>query len=112
MAAITNLLIEQGATFTSTISLFNADDTAFDLTGHTAAGQIRKSYSSSSASVTFTISFASDRTSGQITLSLTPTQTAALEEGRYVYDIEVTGSDSTVTRVLQGTVTVSPNVTR
>ena len=71
-----------------------------------------RSYSSSSASATFTISFASDRTSGQITLSLTPTQTAALEEGRYVYDIEVTGSDSTVTRVLQGTVTVSPNVTR
>ena len=112
MAALTNLLIEQGATFTSTISLFNAADTAFDLTGHTAAGQIRKSYSSSSASATFTISFASDRTSGQITLSLTPTQTADLEEGRYVYDIETTGSDSTVTRVLQGTVTVSPNVTR
>jgi hypothetical protein len=112
MAALTNLLIEQGATFTSTISLFNADDTAFDLTDHTGAGQIRKSYSSSSASATFTISFAADRTSGQVTLSLTPTQTAALEEGRYVYDIEVTGSDSTVTRVLQGTVTVSPNVTR
>jgi hypothetical protein len=73
MAAITNLLIEQGATFTSTISLFNADDTAFDLTDHTGAGQIRKSYSSSSASATFTISFAADRTSGQVTLSLTPT---------------------------------------
>ena len=112
MAALTNLLIEQGATFTSTISLFNSDDTVFDLTGHTAAGQIRKSYSSSSASATFTIAFSADRTEGQITLSLTPTQTAALDEGRYVYDIETTASDSTVTRVLQGTVTVSPNVTR
>ena len=112
MAALTNLLIEQGATFNSTISLFNSDDTVFDLTGHTAAGQIRKSYSSSSASATFTISFSTDRTEGQITLSLTPTQTAALDEGRYVYDIETTASDSTVTRVLQGTVTVSPNVTR
>lgn len=112
MAALTNLLIEQGATFNSTISLFNSDDTVFDLTGHTAAGQIRKSYSSSSASATFTIAFSADRTEGQITLSLTPTQTAALDEGRYVYDIETTGSDSTVTRVLQGTVTVSPNVTR
>ena len=112
MAALTNLLIEQGATFNSTISLFNSDDTVFDLTGHTAAGQIRKSYSSSSASATFTIAFSSDRTEGQITLSLTPTQTAALDEGRYVYDIETTASDSTVTRVLQGTVTVSPNVTR
>jgi len=108
MAAITNLLIEQGANFSSTITLFNDDN----LTGYTAAGQIRKSYSSSSASATFTISFSADRSEGQITLSLTSTQTAAVEEGRYVYDIEVTSSDSVVTRVLQGTVTVSPNVTR
>jgi|TARA_B100001094_G_scaffold39332_2_gene33814 hypothetical protein len=112
MAAITNLLIEQGANFSSTITLFNDDDTVFNLTGYTAAGQIRKSYSSSSASATFTISFSADRSEGQITLSLTSTQTAAVEEGRYVYDIEVTSSDSVVTRVLQGTVTVSPNVTR
>ena len=42
----------------------------------------------------------------------TPTQTAALEEGRYVYDVEITASDSTVTRPIQGTVTVRPNVTR
>jgi hypothetical protein len=39
-------------------------------------------------------------------------QTAALEEGRYVYDVEITASDSTVTRPIQGTVTVRPNVTR
>jgi|TARA_B100000085_G_scaffold70116_1_gene62816 hypothetical protein len=112
MAALTNLLIEQGASFSSTITLYNEDDTVFDLTDYTAASQIRKSYSSSSASATFTIAFSADRTLGQITLSLTPTQTANLEEGRYVYDTEVTSSDSTVTRVLQGTVTVSPNVTR
>ena len=112
MAAITNLLIEQGANFSSTITLFNDDDTVFNLTDYTAAGQIRKSYSSSSASATFSILFSADRSEGQITLSLTSTQTAAVEEGRYVYDIEVTSSDSVVTRVLQGTVTVSPNVTR
>tara|TARA_R100001443_G_scaffold106641_1_gene116151 strand:+ start:20543 stop:20881 length:339 start_codon:yes stop_codon:yes gene_type:complete len=112
MAAIANLLIDQGASFSSTVTVYNSDDTVFDLTDYTGAAQVRKSYSSSSASATFTISFSSDRTLGQITLSLTPTQTAELEEGRYVYDIEVTSSDSTVTRVLQGTVTVSPNATR
>jgi hypothetical protein len=112
MAALANLLIDQGASFSSTITVFNSDDTIFDLTGYTGASQVRKSYSSSSASATFTVSFASDRSTGQVTLTLTPTQTAALEEGRYVYDVEVTSSDSTVTRVLQGTVTVSPNATR
>jgi|TARA_R110001592_G_scaffold58814_5_gene178104 hypothetical protein len=112
MAALANLLIDQGASFSSTITVFNSDDTIFDLTGYTGASQVRKSYSSSSASATFTVSFASDRSTGQVTLTLTPTQTAALEEGRYVYDVEVTSTDSTVTRVLQGTVTVSPNATR
>ena len=112
MAAIANLLIDQGATFTSTITVFNDDDSLFDTTGHTGASQIRKSYSSSSASATFTVAFADDRTTGEITISLTPTQTAALEEGRYVYDVEITASDSTVTRPIQGTVTVRPNVTR
>ena len=112
MAALANLLIDQGASFSSTITVFNSDDTIFDLTGYTGASQVRKSYSSSSASATFTVSFASDRSTGQVTLTLTPTQTAALEEGRYVYDVEVTSTDRTVTRVLQGTVTVSPNATR
>jgi len=113
MAALTNLLIEQGATFSSTITLYNADDTIFDLTGYTAASQIRKSYSSSSASATFSVTFSDSRADGNLTLSLTPTQTAALEEGRYVYDTEVTlTSTGAVTRVLQGVVTVSPNVTR
>ena len=113
MAAIANLLVDQGASFTSTITVFNDDDSLFDLTGYTGASQIRKSYSSSSASATFTVSFDTDRTTGKITISLTPTQTAALEEGRYVYDVEVTKTeDSSVTRVIQGIVTVSPNATR
>jgi hypothetical protein len=113
MAAIANLLVDQGASFSSTITVFNDDDSLFDTTGYTGASQIRKSYSSSSASATFTVGFATDRATGEITISLTPTQTAALEEGRYVYDVELTKTaDSSVTRVIQGIVTVSPNATR
>tara|TARA_Y100000310_G_C20629232_1_gene787651 strand:- start:519 stop:860 length:342 start_codon:yes stop_codon:yes gene_type:complete len=113
MAAIANLIVDQGATFTSTITVYNTDDTLFNLTGYTGASQIRKSYSSSSASATFTVAFATDRTLGQLTVSLTAAQTALLDEGRYVYDVEVTKtSDSTVTRVIQGIVTVSPNATK
>jgi len=113
MAAIANLLVDQGATFSSNVTVYNTDDSLYDLTGHTAAAQIRKSYSSSSASATFTVSIASDATTGVLTLALTPTQTALLDEGRYVYDVEVTKtSDSTVTRVIQGIVTVSPNATK
>ena len=111
VAAIANLTMDQGATFSTVITVYQ-DDSILDLAGHTAAAQIRKSYSSSS-STSFTTAIDSTTSTGKITLSLTSTQTAALEEGRYVYDLEITKTaDSTVTRPIQGTVTVRPNVTR
>ena len=111
VAAIANLTMDQGATFSTVITVYQ-DDNILDLAGHTAAAQIRKSYSSSS-STSFTTAIDSTTSTGKITLSLTSTQTAALEEGRYVYDLEITKTaDSTVTRPIQGTVTVRPNVTR
>ena len=110
MAAIANLFIDQGATFSTTVTVTNADESAFDLTSHTVAAQIRKSYSSSSKT-DFTATIGTPATEGKIQLQLTATQTGALEEGRYVYDVEVT-QDTTVTRVLEGLVTISPQVTK
>jgi len=110
VAAIANLTMDQGASFSTVITVYQ-DDSILDLAGYSVAAQIRKSYSSSS-STSFTTAINSTTSSGKITLSLTPTQTAALEEGRYVYDVEITASDSTITRPIQGTVTVRPNVTR
>ena len=34
MAAIANLLIDQGASFSSTVTVYNSDDTVFDLTDY------------------------------------------------------------------------------
>ena len=50
---------------------------------------------------------------GIITLSLTAAQTSALDApSRYVYDVEVTNNTSNVvTRVIEGIITVRPNVT-
>ena len=110
MAAIANLYVDQGATFSTSVLVKNDDGSAFDLTGYSVAAQIRKSYSSSTA-VDFTASVADPATAGQINLSLTATQTGTLEEGRYVYDVEVT-SGVTVTRVIEGLVTISPQVTK
>lgn len=110
MAAIANLYVDQGATFSTSVLVTNDDGTAFDLTSHTVAAQLRKSYSSSSKT-DFTATIADPATAGQINLKLTATQTGALEEGRYVYDVEVT-LETTVTRVLEGLVTVSPQVTK
>jgi hypothetical protein len=44
-------------------------------------------------------------------MSLTAAQTALLEApARYVYDLDITDSNGTVTRIIEGLMTVRPNV--
>jgi hypothetical protein len=57
-----------------------------------------------------TTSIATDATTGVVTLSLTATETSALDAERYVYDLEIT-SGATVTRVIEGIITVRAQVT-
>lgn len=111
MATISNLFIDQDADFTTTVTVNDSNGTALDLTNYTALGMVRKTYESSSAT-SFASSFVSPRTTGQITISLTDTQTAALESGRYVYDLVITDASGSKTRVVEGIATVSPSVSR
>ena len=111
MATISNLFIDQDADFTTTVTVNDSNGSALDLTGYTALAMIRKTYQSSTAT-TFTSAFVSPRTTGQITISLTDVQTAALEDGRYVYDLVITDSSGIKTRVVEGIATVSPSVSR
>ena len=111
MASISNIFIDQGANFSTTLTINDSTGSALDLTNYTAIAQIRKS-PSSSTSVSFTAAFVDPRTSGKITLTLTDTQTTALEAGRFVYDVVITAADGTKTRVVEGQVTVNPSVTR
>jgi len=111
MAAIANLTIDQGATFSSDVTVKDANGNNFDLTGYTASAKMAKGYSSTRTRTTITSTVAADATTGIVTLSLTATETAALDApARYVYDLEIT-SGATVTRVIEGIINVRPNVT-
>jgi len=113
MAATANLQIDRGATFSSDVTVTDTDGSAFDLTGYTAAAKMAKGYASTQTRVTITAAINNDPTTGVITLSLTADQTKALDApARYVYDVEITKtSDSTVTRVIEGLITINPDVT-
>lgn len=108
MATVENLVIDQGQTFSFSLTLSNADGSAKDLTSYTVASQMRKSYYTSTAT-DFTT--AKVDLTGEVTISLTAAQTSAIKAGRYVYDIEITSSSETL-RVLEGIVTVTPEVTK
>ena len=113
MAAIANLIIDQGANFSSDITVKDANGNAFDLTGYTTEAKMAKGYASTRTRTTITSAVASDPTTGVVSLTLTSTQTAALDAPeRYVYDVEITQtSTGTVTRVIEGIITTRPNVT-
>jgi len=111
MAAIANLLIDQGANFSSDVTVRDAIGTAFDLTGYTVSAKMAKGYSSTRTRTTITTTILAP-TTGVITLSLLPNITQTLDAERYVYDVELTQtSTGTVTRVIEGIITVRPGVT-
>jgi len=103
MATEYNLYIDQGTTFTENITIPNVD-----LTTATIASKMRSDYDSTTAT-SFTITPIS-LTSGQFSISLSATQTAALLSGRYVYDVIYT-IGTTVVRWVEGIVTINPMAT-
>jgi hypothetical protein len=109
MATKANLVIDQGTTYTTDLNLTDENGDPLVLSGYTANSQIRKHYTSSN-SVVFSTSI--NATAGVITLSLTANQTANMAGGRYVYDVELTDASDSISRIVEGIVTVTPQVTR
>ena len=109
MATKANLVIDQGSTFSADLSLKDENGDALNLSGYIANSQIRKWYTSTNAAAVFSTSINTD--SGSITLSLTANQTSNLVAGRYVYDVEIADNIG-VSRIVEGIVTVTPQVTR
>jgi hypothetical protein len=110
MAGFAEITIEQGADFSTTITVNDSSGTAQNLTSYTAASQIRKSYYSTTAT-SFTVSV-TNPTSGEITAAMSAATTANLTPGRYVYDVVMTSPANTKTRIVEGIATVLPSVTR
>lgn len=108
MANKVNIVIDQGATFSTTYIIHNDADEPIDFTTYSAESQMRKSYSSSNA-----FSFAVDLSSnGGVTLSMSANTTSSITAGRYVYDVEVQDISGVRSRVVEGIATVTPQVTR
>lgn len=110
MATISNLYVDAGATYSNIITVTASNGQALNLTSYTVASQMRKSYSSSTV-YAFTASIYED-TAGKIRLQLTNTQSEAIPAGRWLYDVEITSPSGTKTRVVEGIVTVNPQITQ
>ena len=110
MAAVSNLAIDQGTTYSVTITVTDDTGSARNLTNYTPRAQMRRSYYTS-ANTAFAANVLNP-SEGTITLDLTATQTSALKAGRYVYDLELVSNTLTVERIVEGIVTIYPEATK
>lgn len=115
MAADTtiNLVINQKASFFATFVLKDSTGSIYDLSNSSACARYNTSYEAledDSQEFTTAIPVGTD---GAITIALDASVTATLDPNlKYVYDVVVTDNDTQFkTRVVQGTIKVSPGVT-
>jgi len=107
-------IIDQGADWYINFVCQDPDDAPINLTGSTAALQLRSLPDDPTAVLTLTtendgIAITGDE--GLVAVHATSTQTNAIITGIYYYDLELSIS-GTITRIIQGQVTVSAQVTR
>jgi len=120
------ILIEQGATLKLDLAYKDSTNKSIDLTGYSGKMQIKNDYSSSATTTYLTLSssrypdgtginFSGSAnllppTSGTIGIIISAATSSLLTFDTAYYDLEIT-SGSVVTRLLQGTVQISKQVT-
>lgn len=104
--------IFQGATFDRTITWRDGNGQEVNLTGYTARLQVRDRVG---GEVLLDLSTGDGITlggpAGTIALAISAVDTAALRFSQAVYDLELTSAGDEVTRLMQGKVLLSPEVT-
>lgn len=107
-----NITCPQGATFDRTFTV-NVGGSPMNLTGYTAAMQVRTSADSDTTLLSLTngSGITLGGTAGTIGVVVSSTASAAIASGSYSYDLEL-NSGGTITRLLEGAFNVTGNVTR
>jgi len=106
-----NIVIPQGTDFSEIFTSTESDGTATNLSGFSARSKMKKHPGAAvGTAISFTVGITSS--TGQIELSLTDTETAAIAEGRYYFDVLLISPEpsSTITRMLEGQVLVTPGI--
>lgn len=121
-AATYNLFIDQGSDFAVDL-VIKESGSAKNLSNYSGRGQLRSSHTSSTIAGYFKVTVTSP-TGGALKVELpnsnwtdsggtTRQGSKDIAAGQYVYDVEIfTNSDAVVKRIIQGTATINPEVTR
>ena len=110
-----DITIYQGTTYTQEFTWKDEADTLVNLTGYTARMMARTSVDMASPFLTLTTEnggIALGGVAGTIAITMSDTDTSALSITSGVYDLELVDSLGKVSRLLQGNLFISAEVTR
>lgn len=106
-----DIIIDQGADFARQL-VVKEDGTVKNLSIYDARAAMRSSKTAAAVSATFTCTI-TDAANGVLKFELSNSVTKNLTPGIYYYDLEIyTGGDAAVQRLLEGKVTVTPEITK
>lgn len=115
-AGFHHFIIEQGATFSKTLTLKDVNDTLINLTGYTTGEMdLRSDIDSSTEVITLTVAngrIAFGGSAGTVTLTISASDTGNMTATDGVYDLEIGNSAGNVYRILEGTYSVRRGVSR
>ena len=111
MASSLDLNVTQGSDYT--ISVVAVDDfgVVINLTDYTVGSLVKNRYGDSSSLFSFNASV-TNATAGEITLSLTPSETEALPVGKFIYGVELKKGTTIAFKILKGYVNVIPEINK
>lgn len=112
MAAYVELYMDQGATFNNIINITDdVTNAAVNIYGYVVTSQMRKSYYSANATANI-ICQITNAEQGEVTMSLPASNTANIKPGRYLFDVKSVDESNTISRILEGIITVTPQVSK
>lgn len=111
-----DIIIEQGATFLLNLVWRDSANAPVNLTGYTARMQVRQTHKTPDPpALTLTTEnggITLGGATGTVSIVAAATSTDDITFKRGVYDLELISASGIVTRLIEGVVTVTPEVTR
>lgn len=109
-ATTIDLIVNQRASFEVGFFVKQSNGAILDLTNYSVAAKYKQQYQvPDNQAIAFTATVA-NAANGEVTIALSPEQTAAMELGKYVYDVAITDLDGFKTRIVEGNIKVSGGV--
>lgn len=111
MAQFVELELDQGTDFNFDLDLTTDSRVPINVADYTFSSSIRKSYYSSSVTANLTLSVI-NTANGNISFTLNAATTSNIKAGRYLFDVKQIDNVNTTTRLVEGIITINPQVTK